>query len=104
MGVNPIAQRILAQGTKAENTTINEETRKSVQEFQMKCSNLPIWERESALASLIEKVAYGKEDMEILRGVLSSGKWLLELEGVSRRIRWIKTLPKPVNFSELKGY
>ncbi len=102
MSIKPMVQTMMSIGTRADRDVIKQETQKKVNFFQMKNRGLPVWERESALKVLIEQITSGKEDMDILRGVLSSGQWLLELEGLTKQIRWLKTMQGLVNFKELR--
>lgn len=102
MSIKPMVQTMMSIGTRADRDVIKQETQKKVNFFQMKNRGLPVWERESALKVLIEQITSGKEDMDILRGVLSSGQWLLELEGIIKQVRWVKTMQGLVNFKELR--
>ena len=77
--------QIQVEGTPLERQAIRSEVRTKVRQFLNKVRFGGV-DRTEALYQLVKRVERGEEEPEVLKGVISSGHWLIELTEVQRKI------------------
>ena len=72
----------MAEGSSVDRAAAESDIRERARQFNDKHRSLPQYDRELELMKLVERVAKGKESLDVLKAVVKSGMWLLELQGL----------------------